>query len=56
MHARFLFDHDALRVAHVERLGRELMTARASKFEALRSCGRFGFYDDISTCALDNRL
>jgi hypothetical protein len=27
MHARFLFDHDALRAANVARLGRELVTA-----------------------------
>jgi hypothetical protein len=26
-HVRFVFDHDALRVAHVERLGGELVTA-----------------------------
>ena len=37
MHARFLFDHDALRVAYVERLGRELMTAA---FERSARVGR----------------
>ena len=26
-YARFVFDHDALRVAHVERLGREFVAA-----------------------------